>query len=113
MTAINDDTGCELVGEVVGPNVRCRRIDTIHLRTNIGHSATAIEILNVYLRGRANSQEKSLWTRHCTLVTTAVEVADDTGLQVPYRTNLHLSLVVAAKDTSEVVGITGQDTLEG
>ena len=88
-------------------------IDSIHLRTDIGHTAAAIEIVDDNPGVFLDIQEQTLRTGHLTLVTTAVEVTDDAVLQVPYRADGHFSLVVAAKDTGEVEGITGEVALEG
>ena len=88
-------------------------IDSTHLRTDIGHTAAAIEIVDNDLGLFLDIQEQALRTGHRTLVTTAIEVTDDTILQIPYRADFHFSLVVAAKDTGEVESITGEVALEG
>ena len=54
MTTINDDTGRELLGEVIALDIRGRRIDAVHLRTDVGHTAATIEVLNYNLGIRIN-----------------------------------------------------------
>ena len=114
MTATNDHTCRELVGEVIVRDGTARRrgINTIHLRTDIGHTTTAIEVLDNDIGIIFDIQQQALRTGHRTLVTTAIEVADATAFQVPCRTDLHLCLVVSAKDAGEIEGIAGEVTLE-
>ena len=114
ITATNDDTRRKSDWEVITlKTVRRRFIFTIHGRTDIGHTATTIQILNNNIRGALNIQEQAFRTGHCTLITAAVEVTDNAVFQVPCRTNVHLGLVVTSKDAGEVKGITGEIALEG
>ena len=99
---------CRQLGrEAVARQVRCRLIDAAHRWFDICHTTAAIDILDnqvldVLHRVRCDFQQQTLRTRHTTLVTAGVEVADDALLQIPCRTDGHLGLVVAAKDTGVV-----------
>ncbi len=53
-----------------------------------------------------NLHEQTLRTCHAALITAAIEVADLTSLQVPAGTDGHIRLVVTAKETAYLVGIT-------
>ena len=51
-------------------------------------------------------QQQTFWTGHTSLITTTIEVADPTFLQIPSRTDGHVSLIVTTKQSTNLVGIT-------
>ena len=115
MAAAYERARCQLIRELVvllqvgfwvvlTRQIRTRRIDIVHRRHHIGHTATAVQVIDNE-RGRlGNLQEKPLGSRHLTLVTTAVQVTDLTRQQVPGRTDVHLGQVVTAEEATHLVG---------
>ena len=69
-------------------------------RNDIGHAAAAVDV--VHHEGGAHwyLQQQTVGAGHLAPIAAAVEVADSAALQVPLRTDLHLSRVVAAKEAA-------------
>ena len=121
-------TSRQLVGEMIDELVIrvsvsevCHRHDiAVHRRPHVGHTATAIDILNLKFvldglflcirqSGRhfgVDLQQQTLGAGHITLVAAAVEISDSAALQVPCRHDVHLGKVVAAEETTNLVFIT-------
>ena len=104
VTTCNEHTGCQIVGEIVVANLFVDFLDIFILTsygilshgTNISHTAAAVEIVNHKSRELRDFQENTLFVNHTTTVTTTVQVADHTVLQVPGGTDGHIGLVIAA-----------------
>ena len=74
-------------------------------RTHIRLATTAIDVINLHSLA-FDLQEQTLWSGHTSLIATTIEVADLTFLQIPSRTDGHISLVITAKQTSYLESIT-------
>ena len=74
---------------------------------HVSLTTTAIDAFNHH-SFTFNLHEQTLRAGHTSLVTTTIEVTDFTLLQVPARTDSHISLVVTAKEASYLVGITAR-----
>ena len=113
VTTLNQHTG-RIAGRVVSTvDGLCRNGHLV--RIHIGHTAAAKNIVDHQILGhdRLYLQQDTVRTGHGALVTAAVEVTDNTFLQIPYWTDGHRCLVVAAKDTGKVEGKACQIALEG
>ena len=82
--------------------------------THIGHTATAIDVVNLerlarigFIEFGVNIQQQTYGTGHVSLVTTAIYVTDEAALQVPSRTDSHLCHIVTAKEATYLVIWTG------
>ena len=82
-----------------------RSIVVVVQRLHIGLATTAIDVIDHH-SCTFNLHKQTFRTGHTSLVTTTIEVADLTLLQIPSRTNSHISLVVSTKETTYLVGIT-------
>ena len=119
MTTQHSHTSCITTRNIVGV-VGCIQFNffirhwvvviIIIQRTYIGLTTTTIDILDGHSLA-FNLHKQTFRTGHTSFVTTTIEVADDTLLQVPLRTDGHVGLIVATKDTGKVEGITGQVAL--
>ena len=83
--------------------VRTGRIDPVHGRHNICHTATAIEIVDDEAGVVFDFKEQALGTGHRTPVTTTIQVTHLTGKQVPRRTDRHLCLVITTKEAANLI----------
>ena len=98
--------GRQLVGEAIARQVRTWRIFTIHRRFHVCHTATAIQVINDEAGVILNFKEQTLRRGHRAAVTTTIEVANLTRQQVPRRTDVHLSLIVATKEAAYLISTT-------
>ena len=71
--------------------------------THISLTATTIDIIH-YHSFAIHLQQQAFRTRHSSLVTTTVEHTYLTSLQIPTGTDSHVSLVVTAKQTTNLEG---------
>ena len=96
------DTCRQFCRELIARQTGNRGIDTVNSRTDVCHTTTAIEVVNKDFGISHYLYQQALGTGHSTLVTSAVEVVHLTRLEVPRRTDVHLSLVIATKDAVEL-----------
>ena len=73
-------------------------------RIDIGHTASAIDIVDLHAF-RFYGNVNTIIIGHRSLVTTTIEITDQTAFQVPGRTDGHRSLVVTTKHTTNLVSI--------
>ena len=120
VAAINQDTGRETGRESVISQIGCFSIHIFiglciqSLRTDVSLTAAAIYIINKEqfllcigaIGERVYLQQQTRRAGHTALVTTAVQILNMSCHQVPVGLDTHLSLVVAAEDTGEVVNVT-------
>ena len=99
-------TGRQFVGEVIAWQVRTRRIFAVHRWLHVCHTATAIQVINDKAGVVLDFKQQTRRRGHSTTVTTAIEVTHLTRQQVPRRTDVHLSLVVATKEAAYLIGTT-------
>ena len=114
MTCQHSDTGCITRRNVVRVirRIQCHLIVwnltvviTIVKWFYVCLTTTAINVINHH-SCTFNLHEQSFRTGHTALITTSIEVADLTLLQVPSRTDSHISLVVTAEETTYLVFVT-------
>ena len=104
ITICNEHTGCVAGRESVtlityGEGFL---LDSGGCRTDIGSSASAIDIVNSDIFGR-QCQDEPVLIRHIAGISAAVEVADGATLEEPFRADCHFGVVVAAEDTGELL----------
>ena len=85
-------------------NLTGQHIGAISHRTDIGHTAAAIDIINLDGGVRPDFQQQAFWACHSTLITTTIEIPDFSCLEVPRWTNGHISLIVTAKHATYLEG---------
>ena len=113
VAAVNDHTRCQVTRELRARYVVVDFCDIYIFsrsfvpghRTHVGHTATAIEVVNHECRGCRNLHEDTVLVNHTASVTAAVEVTYLAALQVPRRADGHVRAVVASEETSYLEGI--------
>ena len=110
LTTTNQGAGSIATWEKVTIQVvDCSYIVTSCIKgSDIGLTATTIDIVSLQLRVFTNLEQQTIGTGHSTFVTTAIDVTDFTFLQVPCRTNSHIGLVVTTKETTYLILTTGR-----
>ena len=83
---------------------RCSIVVVIE-RLHVSFTTTAIDVIDHH-SCTFNLHKQTFRTGHTSLVTATIEVADSSFLQIPSGTDSHIRLVVSAKETSYLVGIT-------
>ena len=110
LTATNQGAGSIASREKIARQVvDCSYIVTSCIKgSDIGLTATTIDIVSLQLRVCTNLEQQTIGTGHSTFVTTAIDVTDFTFLQVPCRTDSHIGLVVTTKETTYLILATGR-----
>ena len=101
LTTTHNHTGSKIIREAILGNFLhcCRCLSRTAFRAHIGLTATAIDIIDVYLGVHTDVKEDTFFRSHASLVATAIEVLDAARLQMPLRSDAHVGLVITAKDT--------------